>query len=99
MESLQKQGLIEPVVAIGAAVQASVLMGETKDVLLVDVTPLTLGIEISGGAMEPIIPEIQRFPFVSRKFLQQRWTINLWFVFMSCKVNGKWLKTTSLWAK
>ena len=45
----------DEVVAIGAAIQGSVLTGEVKDVLLVDVTPLTLGIEVAGGAMEPII--------------------------------------------
>ena len=42
-------------VAAGAAVQAAVLTGEVKDVLLLDVTPLTLGIETLGGVMTPVI--------------------------------------------
>ncbi len=42
-------------VAIGAAVQGSVLSGDTRDVLLLDVTPLTLGIETLGGVMTPMI--------------------------------------------
>jgi molecular chaperone DnaK len=45
----------DEVVAIGAAVQAGVLKGDVKDVLLLDVTPLTLGIETLGGVMTPII--------------------------------------------
>jgi len=45
----------DEVVAIGAAVQAGVLSGEVKDVLLLDVTPLTLGIETLGGVMTPLI--------------------------------------------
>ncbi|MBC8078255.1 MAG: molecular chaperone DnaK, partial [Chloroflexales bacterium] len=45
----------DEVVAVGAAVQAGVLGGEVKDVLLLDVTPLTLGIETLGGVMTPLI--------------------------------------------
>lgn len=45
----------DEVVAIGAAVQAGILTGETKDVVLLDVTPLTLGVETLGGVMTPLI--------------------------------------------
>ncbi|MCX7956009.1 MAG: molecular chaperone DnaK [Patescibacteria group bacterium] len=45
----------DEVVAVGAAVQAGVLTGETKDVVLLDVTPLTLGVETLGGVMTPLI--------------------------------------------
>ena len=45
----------DEVVAVGAAGQAGVLTGETKDVVLLDVTPLTLGVETLGGVMTPLI--------------------------------------------
>lgn len=45
----------DEVVAVGAAIQAGVLTGETKDVVLLDVTPLTLGVETLGGVLTPMI--------------------------------------------
>jgi molecular chaperone DnaK len=45
----------DEVVAIGAAIQGAVLTGEVKDVVLLDVTPLTLGVETLGGVMTPLI--------------------------------------------
>lgn len=52
----------DEVVAVGAAVQAGVLGGEVKDVLLLDVTPLTLGIETLGSVATPMIPRNTTIP-------------------------------------
>ncbi|ACJ75877.1 molecular chaperone DnaK [Thermosipho africanus H17ap60334] len=58
-------------VAVGAAIQAAILAGEEgaqgKDIVLVDVTPLTLGIEVKGGLFEPIIPRNSTIPIKKSK--------------------------------
>ena len=57
----------DEVVAIGAAVQAGVLAGDVKDVILLDVTPLSLGIETLGGVMTVMIPRNTTIPSQKRE--------------------------------
>jgi len=58
------EGGVNPMecVAVGAAIQGAIISGETKDVLLLDVTPLTLGIETLGGVMTPLIERNTTIP-------------------------------------
>ena len=104
-EAVRKQFGKEPhkgvnpdeVVAVGAAIQAGVLGGEVKDILLLDVTPLTLSIETLGGIATPLIKRnTTSRPGRARCFPPLRITKPRWKS-MCCRASALWQPITNLW--
>jgi molecular chaperone DnaK len=75
----------DEVVALGAAIQGAVLKGDVRDVLLLDVTPLTLSIETLGGVATALIPRNTTIP--------TRLIVSLAWRFTCCRVNVLWPQT------
>ncbi len=82
-------------VAMGAAIQGAVLAGEVKDILLLDVTPLTLGIETMGGIATPLIERNTTIPTKKSQVFSTAADYQTAVETISCRVNAVWPQITS----
>jgi molecular chaperone DnaK len=88
----------DEVVAIGAAVQAGVLTGDVKDLLLLDVTPLTLSIETLGGVATPMIPRNTTIPTKKTETFSTAADSRPKSKSTCCRASGPWRRRTARWA-